>query len=77
MQGSSNRMVKTFAELEIAEQAAVAKAFGFRPGTAGLNKRHATLPGPKKHAGREFDRMFINGQIAGHEELLSIHTLCS
>ncbi|MBW9091774.1 DUF4142 domain-containing protein [Rhizobium wenxiniae] len=23
--------------------------------------------------GREFDCMFINGQIAGHEELLSIH----
>ena len=74
MQRSSNRMVKTFAELEIAEQAAVAKAFGSRPGAAGLRKRHATLLASlERMRGREFDRMFINGQIAGHEELLSIH----
>jgi putative membrane protein len=74
MQRSSNRMVQTFAELEIAEQAAVAKAFGSRPGTAGLSKRHATLLASLQgRRGREFDRMYINGQIAGHQELLSIH----
>jgi putative membrane protein len=36
-------MVKTFAELEIAEQAAVAKAFGSKPGAAGLSEKHAAL----------------------------------
>ncbi|MDR6821065.1 putative membrane protein [Neorhizobium sp. 2083] len=74
LQRSSNRMVQTFAQLEIAEQAAVAKAFGSRPGAAGLSKRHATLLATlQSMRGREFDRMYINGQIAGHEELLSIH----
>lgn len=69
-----NRLVKTFAELEITEQAAVAKAFGSRPGAAGLSRRHAMLL--EKLAatdGANFDMMYINGQIAGHEELLSIH----
>jgi putative membrane protein len=71
---AKSRMVKTFAELEIAEQAAVAKAFGSKPGAAGLSEKHAALVQKLKAAqGAEFDLMYINGQIEGHEELLAIH----
>ncbi len=74
VQRSSNRMVRTFAELEIAEQAAVAKAFGSRPGAAGLTRRHASmLRSLQALRGNQFDRMYIDGQIAGHKELLTIH----
>jgi putative membrane protein len=69
-----NPMVRTFAELEIAEQAAVAKAFGSRPGAAGLNKRHAAMLAKLERADAAvFDLAYINGQIGGHEELLGIH----
>jgi putative membrane protein len=71
---ATNRMVKTFAELEIAEQAAVAKAFGSKPGAAGLSKKHAAVVQKLQAAeGPQFDLMYIDGQIEGHEELLAIH----
>jgi putative membrane protein len=71
---AKNRMVMTFAELEIAEQAAVAKAFGARPGAAGLSEKHAAMVQKLQAAeGAQFDMMYINGQIDGHEELLAIH----
>lgn len=66
--------VKTFAQLEISEQAAVAEAFGAKPGAAGLDEKHkAMLQKLEAARGAEFDRMYIEGQIAGHEELLAIH----
>ena len=71
---SSNNSVKTFAELEIAEQEAVATAFGSEPGAAGIREDHAALLAQLETAeGAEFDMMYIEGQIAGHEELLDIH----
>ncbi len=71
---ADHRMVKTFAELEITEQAAVAEAFGSRPGAAGISRRHAALLEQLQAArGSQFDLMYINGQIEGHEELLRIH----
>ncbi|MFD1746620.1 DUF4142 domain-containing protein [Rhizobium helianthi] len=72
-QGSSPA-VKTFAQLEIREQAAVAEAFGAKPGSAGLDEKHtAMLQKLKAAKGAEFDKMYIEGQIQGHEELLAIH----
>ncbi|TLX10927.1 DUF4142 domain-containing protein [Rhizobium sp. MHM7A] len=69
-----NRAVRTFAELEIAEQAAVAEAFGSKPGASGLSGKHQTAVQKLQAAkGAEFDRMYINGQIDGHEELLTTH----
>jgi len=66
--------VKTFADLEIAEQAATAMAFGSEPGAAGLSEKHAAIVAQLEAAeGAEFDMMYIDGQIAGHEELLAIH----
>ena len=71
---ASNASVKTFAQLEIAEQAAVAEAFGSEPGAAGLTEAHAAMLAQLEAAdGDAFDMMYIEGQIAGHEELLAIH----
>jgi putative membrane protein len=72
---SSSRSIRTFAELEIAEQAAVATAFGTRPGAAGLTPRHEAMVAELRSLrGPAFDRMYVQGQIAGHRELLTIHT---
>jgi putative membrane protein len=71
---ATNGAVKTFAELEIAEQAAVAAAFGSQPGAAGLSEEHASMLAQLEAAeGAEFDMMYIDGQITGHQELLAIH----
>lgn len=71
---SRNRLITTFADLEIEEQAAVAKAFGSRPGAAGLRRDHAALVAELEGlSGPQFDMMYVEGQIAGHQELLKIH----
>jgi putative membrane protein len=69
-----NGMVRTFAALEIEEQAAVAKAFGARPGQAGVDARHqAMLEELASARGASFDRLYVETQIKGHQELLAIH----
>lgn len=74
LEKSENPMVRSFAELEITEQAAVATAFGAEPGMAGLSEEHAVMLAELEAAeGAAFDMMYIDGQIAGHEELLAIH----
>jgi putative membrane protein len=74
LKNGSHAAVKTFAQLEIAEQAAVAEAFGFKPGSAGISQKHAAVLEKLQAAeGAEFDAMYIEGQIDGHEELLAIH----
>lgn len=74
LQKANHRAVKTFAELEIAEQAAVSEAFGSSPGAAGISQKHAaSLEKLEAAEGAEFDAMYIEGQIDGHEELLAIH----
>lgn len=71
---SSNRLVTTFAELEIDEQAAVARAFGSEPGRAGIREDQAAIVAELQQLrGAEFDMMYVKGQIAGHQELLKIH----
>lgn len=68
--------VKTFAGLEIAEQEATAMAFGAQPGVGGVSEKHAALLQQLESApaGAEFDMMYVDGQIAGHEELHRIHS---
>jgi putative membrane protein len=71
---SDNRYITAFAELEIEEQAATAKAFGSRPGAAGMRADQAAIVeqlGALR--GAEFDMMYVAGQIEGHQELLKIH----
>ncbi|WP_108396203.1 DUF4142 domain-containing protein [Devosia submarina] len=71
---ASSDTVKMFAQLEIAEQAAVAQAFGSTPGAAGLSEEHAAMLAQLQELeGAEFDQMYIQGQITGHEQLLEIH----
>ncbi|MBB3936158.1 DUF4142 domain-containing protein [Aureimonas phyllosphaerae] len=66
--------VREFAKLEITEQAAVAEAFGARPGGAGLRPDQAAIVAELEAAnGAMFDMMYIDGQIAGHRELLDLH----
>ena len=74
LEKSQNGSVTAFAQLEVAEQAAVATAFGSAPGAAGLREDHAAMLAQLEALeGAEFDVMYIDGQIAGHEELLGIH----
>jgi putative membrane protein len=71
---ASNESVKTFAQLEIAEQAAVAQAFGSQPGAAGLSEEHAAMLAQLQELdGAEFDQMYIEGQHPAHEQLHEIH----
>lgn len=71
---AANPAVREFADLEIAEQAAVARAFGAEPGSAGLRPEHAAIVERLEGtSGAEFDMMYVDGQIAGHRELLRIH----
>ena len=71
---ASSDTVTMFAQLEIAEQAAVAQAFGSTPGAAGLSEEHAAMLAQLQELdGAEFDQMYIEGQITGHEQLLEIH----
>ncbi len=72
---ANNPAVREFARMEITEQAAVAKAFGARPGSAGMRPDQAAIVEQLSAApgGPAFDMMYIEGQIAGHRELLDIH----
>jgi putative membrane protein len=71
---ATNAAVKEFARLEIAEQAAVAKAFGSEPGAAGIPQSKAAMLEKLQAAdGATFDMMYVDGQIAEHRELLKIH----
>ena len=71
---AENPMVRTFAGLEIPEQEAVAAAFGAAGAEIPLREDHAAaLAALQAVQGAEFDRLYVDGQIAGHEELRGIH----
>ncbi len=71
---ASNAAVREFAKMEIAEQAAVAQAFGAQPGSAGIPAdKAAKLEQLQAASGAAFDMMYIDGQIAGHRELRALH----
>jgi putative membrane protein len=73
-QKSRSAAVRAFAQMEINEQAAVAMAFGARPGQAGLSRKHAAMVQELTAlSGAAFDAAYIDGQISGHQELLRIH----
>lgn len=61
--------VKVFAELETAEQQAVARAFGAEGAQIPLREDHAaTLEQLQAAEGAEFDMLYLDTQIAAHEE---------
>jgi putative membrane protein len=66
--------VRQFAELEANEQIAYAAALGAQPGMVQLRQDHAELIERLSAArGSTFDRLYIQGQAAGHQELLQIN----
>ena len=72
---ATNDAVRTFAELEVAEQTAVAMAFGV-PADAPLTipeDKAAMLAELEAAEGAAFDAAYVQGQIMGHEELRGIH----
>jgi putative membrane protein len=68
--------VTNFANAEIAEQMQVAAALGAAPGSAPLRMDHAALVHQLEAtaSGGVFDRMYVQGQIRGHRELLALNT---
>lgn len=72
---ATNDSVRTFAELEVAEQTAVAMAFGVPADAppAIPEAKAAMLEQLQAATGAEFDMMYVDGQIMGHEELRGIH----
>ncbi|CAO4193907.1 DUF4142 domain-containing protein [Methylorubrum extorquens] len=75
LERSRNPHIRNFAQLEINEQTAVAAALGAASGTVqprpdqiAIIQRLQGLP-----AQRSFDRAYVEGQIAGHEELLALN----
>lgn len=75
LQRSRNPMVRDFAQLESNEQVAFAASLGATPGGVPLRPDQAAMlqqlaamrPGPA------FDRMYVRGQIMGHNELLGLN----
>lgn len=73
LERSRNPQVQEFAQLEINEQIALAAALGARPGSTPLRPDHAQmLQQLQAMAGRSFDRMYVQGQIMGHNEALAL-----
>jgi putative membrane protein len=68
--------VASFARAEIAEQVQVASMLGAEPGSAPLAPRDAVMLARLQSlsSGRDFERMYILGQIEGHRKLLALNT---
>lgn len=66
--------VQAFATLEIAEQEAIARAFGAAPSDQ-VAPEHATMLEQMNamEAGAEFDRQYLTAQMQGHEQLRALH----
>jgi putative membrane protein len=78
LQRAENATVKTFAQLEAEEQQAFAQARQM----AGLPVPSPSMMDAQKQqmvqqlqslSGGQFDRMYIQGQTTGHQELLQLH----
>ncbi len=75
LERSRNAMVQEFAQLEINEQVAYAAALGARPGMTPMRPDHAQmLQQLQAMTGSSFDRMYVRGQIMGHNELFALNS---
>src|SRR3954447_23769814 len=71
---TGNPDIVNFANAEIAEQVQVASALGAAPGSAPLRPDHARLLTQLQQVrGGAFDRMYVQGQLRGHRELLALN----
>lgn len=82
LQKATDQNVKKFAELEVAEQKAIASVLSATPD----GKQAPQLPPERqkliddlnsKQAGPDFDQAYLQGQIEGHNELLKIQQTMS
>jgi putative membrane protein len=74
MERARNKRLRDFAQLEANEQIAVAAAMGATPGSVPLRPDHAAmLQELAAMSGSRFDTMYLQGQIAGHRELLALN----
>jgi putative membrane protein len=73
---TGNPDIINFANAEIAEQMQVAAALGAAPGSAPMRTDHAVLLRQLQAvpSGGGFDRMYVQGQIRGHRELLALNS---
>jgi putative membrane protein len=75
LQRSRSAQIRDFAQLEANEQAALAAALGTQPGSVPLSQEQAAmLQQLSSLSGRQFDRMYITGQVQGHHQLLELST---
>ncbi len=75
LERSRNARVQEFAQLEINEQVAYAAALGARPGMTPMRPDHAAmLQQLQALSGPSFDRMYVQGQIMGHQELFALNS---
>src|SRR4051794_35004412 len=75
LQRSRSSQIRDFAQLEANEQAAVAAALGAQPGSVPLSQDQAAmLEQLSSLSGHQFDRMYVKGQIEGHQQLLDLNT---
>lgn len=75
LQKAANPRVKQFANLEAMEQTAMAQVLTMQasPPPVQLDEKHAAaLKELQGASGAEFDKAYVNGQIRGHAELLTI-----
>lgn len=71
---ATDPIILAFAGHEIAEQAAIMRAYAADLAEIGLHEKHASvIERLEALAGSEFERAFVDAQIAGHKELLPIH----
>ncbi len=75
-QNATNEAVRTFAQLEAAEQEAVAMAFGVPADAPAAipEDKAAQLEQLQAASGAEFDLLYVDSLIAGHQELRAIHS---
>lgn len=67
--------IQRFAEVEIAEQSNIAAALSGGPGSVSLRADHAAMIQELAELPpRAFDRVYVEGQLRGHRELLQINT---
>ena len=79
-QRSENALVRTFAQMETEEQMAFTEARRMAglplPAPSMMDSREQQMMQQlQSMRGAEFDRMYIQGQIMGHQELLQTHQM--
>jgi putative membrane protein len=75
LERSENPAIRQFAQLEIAEQTAIAAALDTTPGQVPMTPaQSAKVAQLQAASSRSFDRMYLRDQIMGHNQLLALNS---